>query len=179
MLLLRSPRIGVTRALGISMIVVVLLSPVVWPWYLAAGFALVAASGMGKWRPTYVVLIIAASAVVFPTSIAPVKSLNPYQHLLTMAVVAIIIACYVAQRLASWLAARRDERLLPAARRSRVARPRRQPLRSGAMSSRPSEPPSRRALALFSRFVAPRAAVGSDAVGLRQALAAPARLQRR
>ena len=108
-LLLRSPRIGMARALGISMIVVVLLSPVVWPWYLAAGFALVAASGMGKWRPTYVVLIIAASAVVFPTSISPVKSLNPYQHLLTMAVVAIIVVlCYVAQRLAGHLADRRQ-----------------------------------------------------------------------
>ena len=113
-LLLRSPRIGMTRALGISMIVVVLLSPVVWPWYLAAGFALVAASGMGRWRPSYVVLIVAASAVVFPTSIAPVKSLNPYQHLLTMAVVVlIIIACYLAQKLAAYLTARR-ERLAPA-----------------------------------------------------------------
>ncbi|MGZ4784959.1 MAG: polyprenol phosphomannose-dependent alpha 1,6 mannosyltransferase MptB, partial [Acidimicrobiales bacterium] len=118
-LLLRSPRIGMARALGISMIVVVLLSPVVWPWYLAAGFALVAASGMGKWRPTYVVLIIAGSAVVFPTSIAPVKSLNPYQHLLTMAVVVLIaIACYLAQKLAAYLAARR-ERLAPAATRDR------------------------------------------------------------
>ena len=60
-LLVRSPRMGVARALGISMIAVVLLSPVVWPWYLAAGFALVAASGMGRWRPTYVVLIVSAS----------------------------------------------------------------------------------------------------------------------
>ncbi len=107
-LLLRSPRIGMTRALGISMIVVVLLSPVVWPWYLAAGFALVAASGMGKWRPSYVVLIVAASAVVFPTSIAPVKSLNPYQHLLTMAVVLLIVfLCYLAQKLAGYLSDRR------------------------------------------------------------------------
>ena len=80
----------------------------------AAGFALVAASGMGRWRPSYVVLIVAASAVVFPTSIAPVKSLNPYQHLLTMAVVVlIIIACYLAQKLAGYLTARR-ERLAPA-----------------------------------------------------------------
>jgi len=112
-LLLRSPRIGMTRALGISMIVVVLLSPVVWPWYLAAGFALVAASGMGKWRPSYVVLIVAASAVVFPTSIAPVKSLNPYQHLLTMAVVVLIVClCYLAQKLAGYLTVRRA-RLAP------------------------------------------------------------------
>jgi hypothetical protein len=115
-LLLRSPRIGMTRALGISMIVVVLLSPVVWPWYLAAGFALVAASGMGKWRPTYVVLIMAASSVVFPTSIAPVKSLNPYQHLLTMAVVVlIVVACYLAQKLAAWLAANRVQKVPSAA----------------------------------------------------------------
>ena len=108
-LLVRSPRLGMARALGMSMIAVVLLSPVVWPWYLAAGFALVAASGMGKWRPTYVVLIVAASAVVFPTSIAPVRSLNPYEHALTMAVVAIIVvACWVAQRLAGWLSERRE-----------------------------------------------------------------------
>jgi hypothetical protein len=107
-LLVRSPRLGMARALGMSMIAVVLLSPVVWPWYLAAGFALVAASGMGRWRPSYVVLIVAASAVVFPTSIAPVRSLHPYEHALTMAVVLVIVAaCWVAQRLASWLDARR------------------------------------------------------------------------
>jgi hypothetical protein len=116
-LLLRSPRLGMPRALGMSMIVVVLLSPVVWPWYLAAGFALVAASGMGRWRPSYVVLIVAASAVVFPTSISPVKSLNPYQHLLTMAVVLLIVAaCWVAQRLAAWLEERREADRLAAGR---------------------------------------------------------------
>ena len=92
------------------MIVVVLLSPVVWPWYLAAGFALVAASGMGRWRPTYVVLIVAASAVVCPTSVAPVKSLNPYQHVLTMLVVALIaLGCWAAQRMATYWAARRAD----------------------------------------------------------------------
>jgi alpha-1,6-mannosyltransferase len=108
-LLLRSPRLGMPRALGMSMIAVVLLSPVVWPWYLAAGFALVAASGMGRWRPSYVVLIVAASAVVFPTSISPVKQLSPYQHALTLGVVVLIaIACWVAQRLATWLDERRE-----------------------------------------------------------------------
>ena len=126
-LLLRSPRLGMPRALGMSMIVVVLLSPVVWPWYLAAGFALVAASGMGKWRPSYVVLIVAASAVVFPTSISPIKGLNSYQHVLTMTVVVLIaLACWIAQRLAGWLEERREaDRLaatLPVARPAVAAR---------------------------------------------------------
>jgi len=107
-LLLRSPRMGMVKALGLSMVAVVILSPVVWPWYLAVGFALVAASGMGKWRPSYVVIIIAASAVVWPTSVDPVKSLSEYQHLLTMLVVGVIVAgCWAAQRMAQYLAERR------------------------------------------------------------------------
>ena len=109
-LLLRSPRMGMVRALGLSMLAVVILSPVVWPWYLAVGFALVAASGMGRWRPSYVVVIIAASAVVFPTSVDPVKSLSQYQHVLTMAVVVLIVAgCWAAQKVATALADRRAE----------------------------------------------------------------------
>ena len=109
-LLLRSPRMGMVRALGLSMLAVVILSPVVWPWYLAVGFALVAASGMGKWRPSYMVVIIAASAVVWPTSVDSVKSLSQYQHLLTMLVVVLIaLGCWAAQRLATYWAARRAE----------------------------------------------------------------------
>ena len=107
-LLLRSPRMGMVRALGLSMLAVVILSPVVWPWYLAIGFALVAAAGMGKWRPSYVVVIIAASAVVWPTSVDPVKSLSEYQHVLTMLVVGVIVAgCWAAQKMATMLAERR------------------------------------------------------------------------
>ncbi len=110
LLLLRSPRMGMVRALGLSMLAVVILSPVVWPWYLAVGFALVAASGMGKWRPSYMVVIIAASAVVWPTSVDSVKSLSQYQHLLTMLVVALIaVGCWAAQRLAVTWAGRRAE----------------------------------------------------------------------
>ncbi len=127
-LLLRSPRLGMPRALGMSMIAVVLLSPVVWPWYLAAGFALVAASGMGKWRPTYIVLIVAASAVVFPTSISPVKALSAYQHVLTMGVVVLIIACcWIAQRLAAWLEDRREADRLAARPLSKPTPPTRPP----------------------------------------------------
>jgi hypothetical protein len=114
-LLLRSPRMGMVKALGLSMVAVVILSPVVWPWYLAVGFALVAAAGMGKWRPSYVVIIIAASAVVWPSSVDPVKSLSEYQHLLTMLVVGVIVlGCWAAQRIASHLAERRAEVALAA-----------------------------------------------------------------
>lgn len=123
-LLLRSPRIGMVRALGLSMLAVVILSPVVWPWYLAIGFALVAAAGMGKWRPSYVVVIIAASAVVWPTSVDPVKSLSEYQHVLTMLVVAVIVvSCWAAQRMAVVLAARRADHALVAGEPTASVRP--------------------------------------------------------
>lgn len=139
-LLLRSPRLGMPRALGMSMIAVVLLSPVVWPWYLAAGFALVAASGMGKWRPTYVVLIVAASAVVFPTSISPVKALSAYQHVLTMGVVVLIVACcWIAQRLAARLQDRREADRLAARPVSKPTPPSRPPVVSERVLE-PSEP---------------------------------------
>ena len=43
-MLLRSPRIGAIRATGIMFVAYVLLGPVIWPWYLPAGFALLALS---------------------------------------------------------------------------------------------------------------------------------------
>ena len=109
--LVRSPRIGVVRAVGLAMVVSVLLGPVVWPWYLPAGLALLAASGLGRWRPTYLVLVIAASTFVWPTSVDPVQSLIDVSHLLGLAFLAVVVLiAFAAQRLSVRMAEARSQR---------------------------------------------------------------------
>jgi len=109
--LVRSPRIGVVRAVGLAMVVSVLLGPVVWPWYLPAGLALLAASGLGRWRPTYLVLVIAASTFVWPTSVDPVQSLIDVSHLLGLAFLALVVLiAFAAQRLSVRMAEARSQR---------------------------------------------------------------------
>lgn len=110
-LLIRSPRIGVVRATGLAMVVSVLLGPVVWPWYLPAGLALLAASGVGRWRPTFLVVVMAASTFVWPTSVDPVQSLMDVGHILGLAFLALIVGlAFVAQRLAVRMSAWRLDR---------------------------------------------------------------------
>ena len=81
----------------------VILGPVIWPWYLAAGFALLAACGLGRFRPSYLVVCIAASWFVWPTSVMSIQGLGGgYQHLRGLGVVVLVIAlAYGAQRLAN------------------------------------------------------------------------------
>lgn len=110
-LLVGSPRIGVVRAVGLAMVVTMLLGPVVWPWYLPAGLALLAASGLGRWRPTYLVLVMAASTFVWPTSVDPVQSLSGVGHILGLGFLALIAAvAFAAQRLSLRMGAWRDGR---------------------------------------------------------------------
>lgn len=99
---------GVARVVGLGMLAMVLLGPVVWPWYLPAGFALVAAAGVGRFRPSYIVIVGAVTALVWPTSVAPVEWLLRFQRLLSfIVIVAIAGAAWAAQV----LAARRNDRL--------------------------------------------------------------------
>ena len=111
-LLVRSPRIGVVRAVGLAMVVTMLLGPVVWPWYLPAGLALLAASGLGRWRPTYLVLVMAASTFVWPTSVDPVQSLSGVGHILGLGfLILIAVVAFVAQQLSLRLGVWRDDRM--------------------------------------------------------------------
>ena len=111
-LLVRSPRIGVVRAVGLAMVVTMLLGPVVWPWYLPAGLALLAASGLGRWRPTYLVLVMAASTFVWPTSVDPVQSLSGVGHILGLGFLILIgVVAFVAQQLSLRLGVWRDDRM--------------------------------------------------------------------
>jgi hypothetical protein len=112
MLLLRSDRLGVVRCVGLALVAVILLGPVVWPWYLPAGFAILAAAGLGRWRPSYYVVSFAASLLVFPRSVNAVPSLSRWQHFLGLGVVCVIAyAAYLAPRFAAWAQARRRQRL--------------------------------------------------------------------
>ena len=111
-LLFRTERLGVVRCVGIALVAVILLGPVVWPWYLPAGFAIVAAAGIGRWRASYLVVSFAACLLVFPRSVNAVPSLLGWQHLIGLGVVLLIAgAAYGATLLADWAQARRLERL--------------------------------------------------------------------
>lgn len=109
--LLRSPQLGLVRSVGLVMVAFVILGPVVWPWYFPAGFALLAAVGLGRYRPSYLVVVFAASLLVWPTSVGAVPSLSRFQHVLGLLVVAAIAAAaFGAQRLSDWNYRRRADR---------------------------------------------------------------------
>jgi len=100
--MLRSPRLGLIKATGIMLVAYVLLGPVLWPWYLPAGFALLAAAGFGRYRPSYLVVCVAISWFVWPTSVIPVDYLTEYQHLLGLGVVTLVSGlAFGAQRFSS------------------------------------------------------------------------------
>jgi hypothetical protein len=88
-----SPRLGVTRSTGIALLALMLLAPVIWPWYLPVAFAVLASVGIRRYRPTLIVLIIASSLLVWPSSVQSVETLNRYQHWLGLLVVLVIAAC--------------------------------------------------------------------------------------
>lgn len=101
-LLLRSDNIGMVRAVGLALLVVVAFGPVIWPWYLPAGLALLAANGVGRYRPSVIVVVVATSFLVWPTSVGLLSNLTGYRHVLGLVIVVLIgAACYVAQRMAA------------------------------------------------------------------------------
>lgn len=106
-LMVKSPKLGITKSVGLALLVLILFGPVVWPWYLPVGFALLAAVGMRRFRPTMIVLIISASLLVWPTSVNPIDRLSRYQHWLGLAVVLLIAGlCVAAESLARYAEAR-------------------------------------------------------------------------
>jgi len=102
-MLMRSPRVGFIKATGVMLVAYVLLGPVIWPWYLVTGFAILAACGLGRYRPSYLVVCIAASWFVWPTSVVSMGTFGSgYQHLRGLGVVLLVIAlAWSAQRFAS------------------------------------------------------------------------------
>lgn len=101
-ILLRSDRIGMVRALGLSLLVVIAFGPVIWPWYLPVGLALLAAGGVGRYRPAVIVVVVATSFIVWPTSVGLLSDLTTYRDLLGLVVVVLIAgAAYLAQLVSS------------------------------------------------------------------------------
>jgi hypothetical protein len=65
-LLLRADRIGPVKALGLTLLIVVLLSPVVQPWYLSWGLVLLAPVAAGWLRRTLIILSVSAVFIGLP-----------------------------------------------------------------------------------------------------------------
>jgi len=99
-LMTRATRIGLPRAIGLCLSAVMLLGPVLLPWYLPAGFALIAASGFGRFRPVYMTLALAVSALVWPVSVSAPEFFFRYQRILSFILILIIAtAVVVVQRM--------------------------------------------------------------------------------
>lgn len=112
-LLRNSDRFGAPHAIGMTLLIAAILSPVIWPWYFAAGFALVAAAGLGRFRPSAMTLTIAVSFVVWPTGVSIMKTVLPIWPLLGLMLVILIAGLAVfAQRRGGhvpWLVAGDDD----------------------------------------------------------------------
>jgi hypothetical protein len=55
-LLLRAPRDGVERALGLTLLVVALFGPILWAWYVTWGIIVLAPAALGRLRTTLIVI---------------------------------------------------------------------------------------------------------------------------
>jgi len=107
-------RIGAVQCAAISMLVVVLLGPVVWPWYFTPGIALLGAAGVGRWRPALIVLTIAFSFEVFPSGNSALSGPKPVletSHLVSLGFILLIAALTLAAPFAveRWRSLRDDE----------------------------------------------------------------------
>jgi hypothetical protein len=88
-------RIGAVQCAAISMLTVVLLGPVVWPWYLAPAIALLGAAGIERWRPALLVLTVAFSFEVFPVGQSP-KPVLEGSHFVSLGFILLIAVLTVA-----------------------------------------------------------------------------------
>jgi hypothetical protein len=82
-----SDGIGPVRATALCLFAVVLLGPVVWPWYLAPAIALLAAAGMGKARASFLLLTGLFAVEVMPSGPLPQNGAYPvleHQHTLAL-----------------------------------------------------------------------------------------------
>jgi alpha-1,6-mannosyltransferase len=106
----RSSALGVTKSTGVALLALMLLAPVVWPWYLPVAFAILAAVGVRRYRPTLIVLIIASSLVVWPSSVQSIEAFVDYEHWLGLGVVLLIAGCCVGAQYLARASERRGQR---------------------------------------------------------------------
>ena len=97
-LLHRSERSTMERALGLSMALAVLFGPVLWPWYAAMAFTILAASDVTRARAACVVWTVAVALFVFPTSVGTHLGLAQFQAWLGIALlVALTVVSSICQ----------------------------------------------------------------------------------
>jgi len=82
-------RIGPVAATGLCLLAVMLLGPVVWPWYLAPAFALLGATQLGRWRASVLVLCALFAAEVFPIGVKS-KPVLEGSHLVSLVLIVAI-----------------------------------------------------------------------------------------
>jgi alpha-1,6-mannosyltransferase len=114
-LLVRSPRIGTLKALGWSFVLIVELSPVVEPWYLAWGFVFLAPVVEGRGRRLLVILSGIACFVGLPSGHVLWDELSIANPAL------LAVACLALVAIAAMLGLPRARRLLEAIELDRVA----------------------------------------------------------
>jgi len=94
-------RLGIERALGLTMLIVIVLGPVVWPWYLPPAIALLAAGGIERYRPALWLTVVSVSLFVFPVTEGASLGLNRFQAPINLALLALIA---LGAAVAQWLA---------------------------------------------------------------------------
>jgi hypothetical protein len=100
-LLRRSDRSTMERALGLTMALAVLFGPVLWPWYSAMAFTILAASDVTRSRAACIVWTVAISLFVFPTSVGTHMGLAQFQAWLGIALlVALTVVASICQGIA-------------------------------------------------------------------------------
>ena len=108
-LLWRSPKIGAVRALGLCLLAVMLLGPVVWPWYLAPVFAVLFAAGIGRWRPSAIVLCSVFAGEVLPSGVNG-RPVLERQHLVNLLLIgAIGLIAFASPWIVEWWKSFRPE----------------------------------------------------------------------
>jgi hypothetical protein len=106
-LLYRSTSIGALPAAAIGSLVLVLLGPVVWPWYFAAAIALFAVCDMGRWRGSLMLVIWLFACEVFPSG--PGGSVPDHNHVAaTLVLLAIGVIALTMPFVPGWWAAARE-----------------------------------------------------------------------
>jgi hypothetical protein len=97
-----SPRIGAVRSLGLCLLAVMLLGPVVWPWYLAPVFAVLFAAGIGRWRPSAMVLCAVFAGEVLPSGVSPHPVLERQHFVSLLLIVGIGVIAFVSPWVVEW-----------------------------------------------------------------------------
>ncbi len=95
-LLWRSPRLGDIRALGLALLVLALMSPVLWAWYLTWGLVVLAPVATGSLRRVLVWLGVGETLVGASSVVGIVHSLGAMSALSIMMVVVGVLAAAAA-----------------------------------------------------------------------------------